>query len=166
MLTAVPCIRSASLHSAYDSHVHGMPVVNASTGMSSMKPNTSDARVRSAARTGVSESEQFPVTTVVTPCWGIGSSERVPPHRRVVVRVAVDEAGRDDRATGVDLRLAVGLEVRSHLDDDPVADAHVGSRGLGGGGAVDERAAAYQQVSGHGRILEPIAPGLAGHGDR
>ena len=74
MFTAVPCARSASRHSAYDSHDHGMPVVNASTGMSSMKPNTSLAATRSAARTGVSESEQLPVTTVVTPCWGIGST--------------------------------------------------------------------------------------------
>ena len=54
--------------------LHGMPVVNASTGMSSMKPNTSLAATRSGARTGVSESEQLPVTTVVTPCWGIGST--------------------------------------------------------------------------------------------
>ena len=70
----MPCARSASRHSAYDSHVHGMPVVNASTGMSSMKPNTSLALTRSGARTGVSDSEQLPVTTVVTPCCGIGST--------------------------------------------------------------------------------------------
>jgi len=31
-----------------------------------MNPNTSAARSRSAARTGVSDNEQFPVTTVVT----------------------------------------------------------------------------------------------------
>ena len=36
--------------------------------------------------------------------------QRVPPHRRVVVRVAVDEPGRDVRAAGVDDRLAVGCE--------------------------------------------------------
>ena len=74
MFTEVPSARSASRHSTYDSHVHGMPVMNASTGMSSMKPNTSAARSRSAARTGVSDNEQLPVTTVVTPCCGIGSS--------------------------------------------------------------------------------------------
>ena len=39
-----------------------------------MKPNTSLAATRSAARTGVSDSEQLPVTTVVTPCCGIGST--------------------------------------------------------------------------------------------
>ena len=74
MWTAVPCARNASRHSAYDSHVHGMPDANASTGMSSMNPNTSLAAIRSGARTGVSDSEQLPVTTVVTPCWGIGST--------------------------------------------------------------------------------------------
>ena len=52
----------------------GMPVEKASSGMSSMNPNTSLAPTRSWARTGVSDSEQLPVTTVVTPCWGIGSS--------------------------------------------------------------------------------------------
>ncbi len=70
----MPWARRASRHSAYDSHVHGIPVANASTGMSSMKPNTSLAANRSAARTGVSDSEQLPVTTVVTPCCGMGST--------------------------------------------------------------------------------------------
>ena len=73
--------------------------------------------------------------------------ERVPPHRRVVVRVAVDEAGRDDRAAGVDLGLAVAVEIRADFDDDPIADAHVGTRRRSTR-AVDERAAAYKRSPG------------------
>ena len=41
--------------------------------------------------------------------------QRIPPHRRVVVRVAVDEPGRDVRATGVDDGLAVGARGRAPI---------------------------------------------------
>ena len=126
MFTAVPWARSASRHSAYDSHVHGMPEANASTGMSSMKPNTS------LARDAVGGAHRCERERAVAGDDGGHAvlrhrvDERVPPHRRVVVRVAVDEPGRDERAVGVDDGLAVGPEPRAHLGDHAVADPHVG----------------------------------------
>ena len=75
--------------------------------------------------------------------------QRVPPHRRVVVRVAVDEAGRDVRAVGVDDRLAVGCEPGRDLGDHAVADADVrGARWCTR--PVEQRAAPDQQTPPHG----------------
>ena len=156
--TAVPCARRASRHSAYDSQFHGIPAATRSTGMSSMKPNTSLAATRSAAAcTGVSDSEQLPVTTVVTPrARRHRVDQRVPPHRRVVVRVAVDEPGRDVRTVGIDDRLAVGCEPRRDLGDRAVADADVrGARRCAR--PVDQRAAPDQQVPPHGGGRYPVA---------
>ena len=131
MFTAVPCIRSASFHSAYDSHVHGIPVVERIDrnvfdeaehvgGAGAIRG--ADRRERERAVAGDDGGDAV---------LGHRVDERVPPHRRVVVRVAVDESGSDDRAAGVDLRFAVGLEVRADLDDDPVAHTNIGSRRAG-----------------------------------
>ena len=66
--------------------------------------------------------------------------ERVPQDLRVVVRVHVDEAGRDDQAAGVDplRRRLVDRPRRCHGDDASVADGDVGPA-PGGSGAVDRR---------------------------
>ena len=49
---------------------------------------------------------------------------RIPEHLRVVVRVDVDEAGRDRAARRVELALAA--EVRADLGDHAVGDRDVG----------------------------------------
>ena len=51
--------------------------------------------------------------------------QRVPGDLAVEVRVHVDEAGRDERAVGVD-RLARGAVDRADLGDDAVGDRDVG----------------------------------------
>src|SRR5438874_137595 len=50
---------------------------------------------------------------------------RVPEHLRVVVRVDVDEPGRDDTVAGVED--AVSVEVRRDLGDPPVGDPDIGA---------------------------------------
>ena len=155
MFTAVPCARSASRHSAYDSHVHGMPVANASTGMSSMKPNTS------LARDAVGGAHRRERQRAVAGDDGGHAvlrhrvDERVPPHRRVVVRVAVDEPGRDERAAGVDDRLAVGREPGADLGDHAVADPHVG----GARGRARCRRPACRRVTSRSPVMGDDATG-------
>ena len=60
--------------------------------------------------------------------------------------VAVDEAGRDERATRIDHGLAVGVEVGPDLDDHPVADAHIRDVGLVTG-AIDDSPPLHQHVT-------------------
>ena len=55
---------------------------------------------------GASEMPQLPATTVVTPWLTLGAMSRRREHQAVVVGVRVDEAGRDDRARGIDLASA------------------------------------------------------------
>ena len=75
-------------------------------------------------------------------------AERVPGELRVVVGVDVDDARRDHQAVGVDH--LVGRLAREPADggDAPVADRDVGDL-PGQAGAVDDEAAADQQVVGH-----------------
>jgi hypothetical protein len=63
--------------------------------------------------------------------------------------MAVDEARRNDRALSVDLGFAIAFEIRTDLDDDAIAHAHVGARCFGCAGAVDDASAPNQEVSGH-----------------
>ena len=58
------------------------------------------------------------------------AQRRVPEHLRVVVRVDVDEAGRDDLAVGVD-RARRGLVDVADRDDASVADADVAAAAPG-----------------------------------
>ena len=50
----------------------------------------------------------MPITTDVTPCQPDNVQYGIPEELRVVVRVQVDEAGRDDQAVGVEHALGVG----------------------------------------------------------
>ena len=78
----------------------------------------------------------------------LGVCRRVLQQQRVVVRVGVDEAGRDDQAAGVDVA-AGGLACqRAHGGDGVAADGHVG-RPARGAAAVDDGAALDQEVE-HG----------------
>ena len=71
---------------------------------------------------------------------------RVPEHLGVVVRVDVDEPGRDDVAGRVEL--AVAVEALADPDDAPVVDRHVGAP-AGCSRAVDDRPPTDHQLS-HG----------------
>ena len=71
---------------------------------------------------------------------------RIPEHLRVVVRVDVDEAGRDRAARRVELRLAA--QVRADLADHAVRDRDVGDA-AGRAGAVEDGSAADDEVSRH-----------------
>ncbi len=62
----------ASSHSANDSHDQSTPSSNTASGSCSIWPNMRDRRPRCDARSGASDSEQLPVTTVVTPCSSTG----------------------------------------------------------------------------------------------
>ena len=56
--------------------------------------------------------------------------------------------GRHERAVRIDDALTVGREPGADLGDQPVADPHVG-RSRRRAGAVDQRPAAYQEISRH-----------------
>ena len=79
-----------------------MPSVSAVPGMSSTPSISWIEPVLRPGRTGAKPTPQLPMTTVVTPCQHDGREERVPGHLAVVVRVHVDEAGRDEQPVGVD----------------------------------------------------------------
>src|SRR4029078_3958846 len=83
--------------------------------------------------------------------WG---EHRVPRDLAVVVRVHVDEAGREEEPRRVDL-LTRFVAYFTDLGDASVVDRHVGAVGLRGGGAVDDRRTANHQVV-HDR--PPAAP--------
>ena len=69
----------------------------------------------------------------------------LPPHDAVEVRVALDEAGRDDAAARVDDALAGERRERGrHLADEATRDAHVGAT-CGRPGAVDDETVADQE---------------------
>ncbi len=72
----------------------------------------------------------------------------IPEDLRVVVGVDVDEARRDDAPAGVEGGGRRALHVAGR-GDASVADAEV-ALGAGGAGAVDERAAANEQIEGFG----------------
>ena len=82
-----------------------------------MKPNTSLAPTRSARAHGRERQRAVAGDDGGHAVLRHRVDQRVPPHRRVVVRVAVDEPGRDERAAGVDDRLAVGREPGADLGD-------------------------------------------------
>ena len=57
---------------------------------------------RSAGRQGAIVKPQLPITAVVTPSAGEGEQRRVPGDLRVEVGVAVDDAGHQRQAVGLD----------------------------------------------------------------
>ena len=129
---------------------HGTPANSVSGDMSSTCCSVRTSSSRCSGRTGAIEKPQLPATTLVTPCQHDGTERRVPEHLRVVVRVDVDEARADDVAGGVEHARAV--EAVADLGDHAVGDRDVGRR-AGRAGAVDERAAADDDVCGHGSLL-------------
>src|SRR5206468_9752905 len=72
----------------------------------------------------------------------------VPGHLRVHVRVAIDEARRDDQAVGVDGAPGHRSDA-SDLDDAAVVDPDVAAI-TWGARAVDDRAVANQKIKTHG----------------
>ena len=83
---------------------------------------------------------------------------RVPERLRVVVRVDVDEAGRDHAPAGVDRLLGLLGDIADG-DDPPVSDADVGAAPRPPR-AVDDLATSDHAVE-HARTL-PLACGVAG----
>ena len=73
--------------------------------------------------------------------------EIVPTDLRVVVRVRVNETGRDDEIGSVDRVRGRPVDF-SDVDDDPVANTDVGVH-AGRTGAVDDGSVSDQQVVGH-----------------
>ena len=65
--------RSASRYSGKVVQLHGTASANTEGGMSSTYANTALSPSRCSGCSGASESEQLPMSTVVTPCCGIGS---------------------------------------------------------------------------------------------
>ena len=77
-----------------------------------------------SALSGAIVNPQLPPITVVTPCSGDGLAQRVPEQLGVVVRVDVDEPGRDHEAVGVDgaRRGLVGRGRRATMRPSRIAD--------------------------------------------
>ncbi len=75
------------------------------------------------------------------------AADRVPEHLGVHVRVAVDEAGRDDEAVGVDLTLALLVDPADGGDGAAV-DADIGAIARQPR-TIDDRSAAHDEVVGH-----------------
>src|SRR5205814_1445676 len=85
---------------------------------------------------------------------------RVPEHLGVVVRMDVDESGRDDFARGVDGALRfLGWVDGTDRRDPTIADADVGDA-AGRTRAVDDRSTTDDQVE-HGHHYCPAAMGDA-----
>jgi hypothetical protein len=98
---------------------------------------------------------QFPITTEVTPCHKERADRRVPADLRVVMRVRVDKAGRDDETVGIDgLRRPIGDP--ADFGDPAVLDRHIGLA-PGRAGAVDHGAVLDQQVVTHPRASSTAA---------
>ena len=81
------------------------------------------------------------------------AAEPVPRDLRIHVRVAVDEARRDDQAVGVDRALGDRGHA-SDLDDAPAGDSHVAAV-AGGTRAIDDRSVADQEIESHGATSYP-----------
>jgi hypothetical protein len=74
-------------------------------------------RSRKSGLTGTKPKPQLPSTTDVG----------IPSNLRIVVRVQIDEAGRDDHTAGVDGSLRETGSAASHLRDLAVLDPNVGA---------------------------------------
>ena len=104
--------------------------------MPSTRLSIERSQPRSSGRLGASVKPQLPVSSVVTPCHDAGDAVGSQFELCVVVRVDVDEPGRDEQPVGVDrLRRAV-------VDASDGRDRAVGDRDVGGArrraGAVDD----------------------------
>ena len=72
-LTVHCSARNASRYWGNVVQSHGTESANTEGGMSSTYAKTALSPARCSARNGANESEQLPMSTVVTPCCGIGS---------------------------------------------------------------------------------------------
>src|SRR5215470_7002956 len=94
---------------------------------------------RCSGRHGATVKPQLPITTVVTPCHGDGLADG-SQQLAIVVRVQVDEAGREREPAGVEL----GRAARRHRADrgDPTAlDGEIATPGLASRAVTQERVA-------------------------
>ena len=67
-LSAVSAAIRSTSPSKLSPQPQSTPCANAASGISSMRRNIAENRSRSEVRTGAIDSEQLPVTAVVTPC--------------------------------------------------------------------------------------------------
>ena len=116
---------SASRYSGKVSQVQSMPAAMASAEMSSARSRLRTTRWRSV---GAGRRQREPAVAHDHGGHAVparAGAQRVPEHLGVHVGVAVDEAGGDDVALGVDL---VGAPLPDAADggDAPVAHAHIG----------------------------------------
>ena len=107
-LTESGCDATRSRNSGYVTQFHGSPAFIESYGIASTRVIDRIDRSRSSGRPGAKPKPQLPMTTDVTPCQPDNVQYGIPEELRVVVRVEVDEPGRDDQAVGVEDALGVG----------------------------------------------------------
>ena len=105
-----------------------MPLTIDSYGIASVRVIVSIERSRKSGRTGAKPNPQLPSTTDVTPCQPEIVQYGIPADLGVVVRVQIDEAGRDDQPVGVDDPFRGTRRPTADLGDPAVLDPHVGSR--------------------------------------
>ena len=149
---------SESSHSGNVVQLQRMPAAMAAPEMSSARSRLRTTMALSASAQGASVKPQLPMTTLVMPCQQERRAERVPEDLRVHVGVAVDEAGGDDQAVGVD-DLARALADAPDGGDAAVAHGDVGAMARQAG-AVDQHAVLDQQVVGHQSAFSIVSASL------
>ena len=87
---------------------------------------------------------------------------RLPPHRRVIMGVAFDEAGGDDAAIGVEHALPTGGKVLPDFGDHTIFNAHICGK-CGSSGSIDNGAVLDQDIA-H-PLLHFLVFGLCGLDD-
>ena len=143
---------ASSIASKPSPHCQWTPSANAASGISSISRNMRENRSRCSVRTGAMLSEQFPVTTVVTPCSMDGNAYGSKQQLRIDVGVRIDESGGDDQSGRVDHPApSVVSERRADADEQAVGDADVAPM-PGRTGAVDDGAVANDQI----HVVSPV----------
>ena len=102
-------VSSASRYSGKVSHPQRDALGSAVPGMSSTPSISSMSQSSWPGRTGANPTPQLPMTTRGDAVPARRREQRVPRDLAVVVRVDVDEAGRDEQAVGVDGALRAGV---------------------------------------------------------
>ena len=131
------------------SQPHWMPAVSAAPGMSS---TPSISPMSHSWRSGGHRREADAAVAHHDGGDAVPARRRellVPGGLAVVVGVDVDEAGRDERAVGVDLLAAAAVD-RPDLGDDAVGDGDVGGAGRRAGAVDDGAPSDDEVVCGHG----------------
>ena len=103
---------------------HGTPASSVARLMSSTCCSVRESSARCSGRHGAIEKPQLPAITDVTPWYDDGVNDGIPEDLRVVVRVDVDEPGRDDLPRRVEL--AGTREPVADLGDHAVGDRDIG----------------------------------------